>query len=111
MPFRFAWVLLQLAMIFFMAGCGTFSAKKTVATGAAAEKIPPVETPEQLEQRAETHTHYLMGLSYDQNQEPVKALAEYEKALEGDPGNGDLAAELSRRYLLRKEYDRARASR
>lgn len=66
-----------------------------------------VESPEELEKRAEAHAHYLAGLSYEQNHELENALAEYEKALADDPRNEDLATELSRRYVQRKDYDKA----
>lgn len=61
----------------------------------------------ELDERTEAHARFLAGLSLDQNQLPEEALAEYEKALAADPRNEDLATELSRRHLQRKDYDKA----
>lgn len=44
-----------------------------------------------MEKRAESHAQFLTGLSHEQNRNTDKALAAYEKALEGDPGNAELA--------------------
>ena len=98
-----------LATFLFVAGCSTDSSREG---GAAAVRLPPErisqeETPAQLEKRAEAHAHFLMGLSLDQNREGNQALEEYEKAFEADPHNEELAVDLSRRYLQRKEYDKA----
>jgi len=101
MSFSFVLRAALLAWISIFAGCGTVHETKTT------EESPPSETPADLEQRADAHAHYLAGLSFEQNREIESALAEYEKALIGDPANEDLAVELSRRYLQRKEYDKA----
>ncbi len=99
MPSHIVWLLMSLASVYFGAGCATDSPRQT-ATRPATSATRLNESPEQLEKRAEAHAHYLAGLSYEQSQNPAKALEEYEKALESDPQNTDLAVELSRRYLL-----------
>ena len=68
---------------------------------------PRLDSPDEIKKRIEAHTHFMVGLGHDQNGEPNQALEEYEKTLVLDPGNEDLATELSRRHLQRKEYEKA----
>jgi len=99
-----------LASFLFVAGCSIHStqhASPVAAIREPAQTLSVSEISEQLEKRAEAHAHFLAGLSFDQNRETEKALAEYEKALEADPRNEDLSVDLSRRYLQRKDYDKA----
>jgi tetratricopeptide (TPR) repeat protein len=112
MPSRFVWLLASLASMFLIAGCSTNASGKKNAGGAAEEIStggPPQRTDAELEKRGEAHARFLAGLSYDQSDQPDKALLEFEKALEGDPGNEALSIDLSRRYLQRKEFDKAAA--
>src|ERR1043166_7794847 len=102
MPSRFISLWLAAATIFIIAGCST--ARRSMTTSRETEKP---ESPEDLEQRAEAHAHFLAGLSHEQNREMDRAFTEYEKALAGDPRNEELAIDLSRRYVQRKDYDRA----
>ena len=107
MPFRFLglWVVLALGCC---TGCVTRRAAETRnADGASAPARPASESPAQQEKRAAAHAHYAAGLSHELNRDLDKALAEYELALEGDPRNEDLVVELSRRYVQRKEFDKA----
>src|SRR6188508_2957551 len=99
MPSRVVWLLVTLASMFLVAGCSSVSSKgeSTAGTNQSAKQVgPPRQSPEELEKRVETHARFLSGLSYDQNQDPEKALAEYEKALAGDPLNETLSVDLSR---------------
>src|SRR5690349_9615731 len=110
MPSRVVWLLVTLASMFSIAGCSTVSRESgtTAGTNQSARQIgPPRQSPEEMEKRGEAHARFLSGLSYDQNQEPEKALEEYEKALAGDPRNEALSVDLSRRYLQQKEFDKA----
>ncbi len=102
-----------LAGIFILAGCST-APPQDAARGAATNKSesiattePPRESPEQVERRAEAHAHFLAALSADLSNENERAEQEYEKALDGDPSNEALALDLSRRFMQRKEFDRA----
>jgi tetratricopeptide (TPR) repeat protein len=110
MPSRFGLMLVMLALISIGAGCSSLSKRQASSSGTnQLDKSlwAPAANPPQLEERAEAHARFLAGLSLDQNQLPEEALAEYEKALAADPDNEDLAAELSRRYVQRKDYDKA----
>ena len=68
---------------------------------------PRLDSPDKIEKRIAAHTHFMVGLGHDRNGEPNQAIEEFEKTLVLDPGNEDLATELSRRHLQRKEYDQA----
>jgi tetratricopeptide (TPR) repeat protein len=115
MPFRSAWLICSLALAVLAAGCSSVRTSKqgagkqgaALTTESAPSKTVRVESPERSEKRVEAHTHYLLGLSHELNQEVAKALEEYEKAFAADPKNEDLASELSRRYLQRKDYEKA----
>ena len=107
MPFRFVGLWVVLAWLCF-AGCATHSSSESRNTnGTAAKSQPTPDSPAQQEKRAEAHAHFVAGLSHELNRDLDKALTEYEKALDGDPRNEDLAVELSRRYVQRKEFDKA----
>ena len=109
MPFRFLGLWVVLASWFCAAGCASRdkSSAPLNADGTSGKSRAVADSPAQQEKRAEAHAHYVAGLSHELNREMDKALAEYEKALDGDPRNGDLAVELSRRYVQRKEFDKA----
>ncbi len=107
MLFRFVWWSWSLAMVLILAGCSTARTNSTSPQNGTSRIGPPPESPEQQEKRAESHAHFLAGMSAEQNRQIEKALAEYEKALEGDPRNEELAVDLSRRYVQRKDYDKA----
>src|SRR5215203_6816191 len=105
---RLVWWSWSLAMVLIVAGCSTVDIKSSSpAAKPSAKATPRIESPEQQEKRDESHAHFLAGMSYEQNRQIDKALAEYEKALEGDSGNEELAVDLSRRYVQRKDYDKA----
>jgi tetratricopeptide (TPR) repeat protein len=109
MLFRLLWWSWSLAMILIVAGCSTVSTKTNApaVSNSPAKTGPPAQSPEQQAKRAESHARFLAGMSYEQNRQIDKALAEYEKALEGDLENEELAVDLSRRYVQRKDYDKA----
>ena len=100
----------SLAFAILGAGCSSVRTNKTDAalkSDAVPTKMVKVDPPDRSEKRIEAHAHFLAGLSHEQNQEMAKALAEYEKSLNADPGNEELAVDLSRRYLQRKDPDKA----
>lgn len=113
MRFRFHGLLMTLALALGAAGCSSNGWKRAAAQPAAAPAPKAVvarETPEQSEKRAEGHAHFLAGLSFEQRGQPDRALAEYEKALDLEPANEELAVDLSRRYMQRKDYAKAIAA-
>lgn len=113
MRFRFPWLLLTLTLWLVVTGCGIHTQKNLApaATGhATVSESLRRETPAQSEQRAEAHAHFLTGLSLEQNDRAEQALAEYEKALALQPSNEELAVDLSRRYMQRKDYTKAIAA-
>jgi tetratricopeptide (TPR) repeat protein len=110
MSARVVWLLISLAPILIGAGCSTALEKRTTVSGTnqvGPNTEIPVEGPAEVEKRSSAHAHFLAGLTYEQNQQLEKALAEYEQSLDDDPANESLATELSRRYLQRKEYGKA----
>ena len=102
-----------LAGICILAGCTTAPKSRAAGggtNGTSASMVGPErESPEQAERRAEAHAHFLAALSADLNNENERAEQEFEKALEGDPKHETLALELSRRFIQRKELERAAA--
>ena len=60
-----------------------------------------------LQQRAKAHAHYAAGVIHDLHGEPVLALQEYYQAVKFDPDNESLVLEVSRRFLLNKQPDKA----
>jgi tetratricopeptide (TPR) repeat protein len=108
MPFRLLWFTVTLASFLLAAGCSTPGASPRPKSGDSSQRQPAAkESPEDLEKRAAAHAHYMAALSHEQNRRLDQALEEYEKAFENDPRNEDLAVDLSRRYVQRKEYDKA----
>lgn len=68
---------------------------------------PKRDSPEKVERRAEAHAHFLAALSAELNGDTDTAEREYEKSLDLDPSNEQLALDLSRRFIQGKKYDRA----
>ncbi|MDB6017546.1 MAG: Tetratricopeptide 2 repeat protein [Pedosphaera sp.] len=96
-----------------MAGCantpttGKPLADASRASVAAAVTVDEVTPPEVDDKLVEAHAHYAQGTIYDLDDEPELALQEYSQAALGDPSNEQLVEELSRRYLQRKEPEKA----
>ena len=55
----------------------------------------------------QAHAHYAQGMMYDLEDQPELALEEFSRSALDDPGNEELVLELTRRYLQRKEPERA----
>lgn len=101
----------MLAGVSLLAGCATAHrttvSERAVAVTNRAPIGPKPESPEVADRRAEAHARFLSAASLELNEESSEAELEYEKALLGDPGNEQLALDLSRRFIQRKEYERA----
>jgi tetratricopeptide (TPR) repeat protein len=109
---RFLTFIATLTGILLLAGCTT-AQKKSVSvakphgTNALAVAKEERESPEIVERRSEAHAHFLAALSAELSGESDRAEREYEKALALDPRNETLALDLSRRFIQRKDYERA----
>lgn len=51
--------------------------------------------------------HYMLGLSYLQEQDPTRALKEFLRAADLDPRNAEIQAALAQSYYLKKAYPEA----
>ena len=76
------------------------ASERPAKSAAAASK--PVD-----EKLVQAHAHYAQGVVYDLAEDAEKALEEYAKSAEFDPGNEHLILELSRRYLQQKDSEKA----
>lgn len=65
------------------------------------------DSPEAMERRTEAHARYATAVSYDWNEEPEEAAAEYYKAALADPTNESLVLEVSQRLVQLKQNDKA----
>ena len=98
------------ALVLTLAGCSTVSTQGGKVAGTNDSPVvsgPRLDSPDEIQKRIEAHTHFMVGLSRDANGEPNQAIEEFEKSLVLDPGHEELAVELSRRHLQRKEYEKA----
>jgi tetratricopeptide (TPR) repeat protein len=82
-----------------LGGCQT-ARVSSPATGAA-------EPDAVVQRRAEAHAHFAQGVLLEQARKPEAALEEYHKAAELDPANEELVADISRRWLVQKQPERA----
>src|SRR5262245_9500180 len=103
---RFALVALAFAFVLGVAGCSTVS-RTQIASATVATNEPVVESPEELDRRAEAHARFLAGFSHDQKRETDEALEDYEKSLAADSANESLAIDVARRYAQRKNWEKA----
>lgn len=62
---------------------------------------------QQAEDRVDAQAHYATGLIYELRNDTDKALDEYVASIKADPSNEDLALEVSRRLLIKKDLARA----
>ena len=90
------WLALAVTGVMLATGCRTVS-----------ERIAEDQEENEIDRLAEAHAHYAAGVLHDLNDESVLALDEYYKAALIDPGAEDLVLEVSRRFLLNKQPDKA----
>lgn len=99
----FATFLLIAGLLCLAPGCATAPASHSPApTDAGTNAASAAE-----DLMAEAYAHYATAVICELNQQPDKALDEYEKCVRADPSHEALAMELARRLLLRKQNDRA----
>ncbi|MDB6125616.1 MAG: Tetratricopeptide 2 repeat protein [Pedosphaera sp.] len=97
-----------------LSGCA--SSKSTHATKSKsgsstieqAAKSEPVFVSKPVDDKlVQAHAHYAQGVMHDMAEDSEKALEEYAKSAQLDPDNEQLILELSRRYLQKKEPEKA----
>jgi tetratricopeptide (TPR) repeat protein len=93
-------------------GCAS-SSRAGKAAGKAAPPRPPhadslaTLSNEQLEERVKAFAHFAAGISSDLNEDPDAALDHYYQSASADPEHETLAVDLARRFLARKEPEKA----
>ncbi len=97
------WILFSVSAVL-LAGCVT-SPKRDAA--APAPRLSPRQQEALAEKRVEAQARYAAGLAFELRREPDKALEEFIKSVAADPSNEELALEVSRRLLLKKDLSRA----
>ena len=97
------WILFSVSAVL-LAGCFT-SPKRDAA--APAPRLSPRQQEALAEKRVEAQARYGAGLAFELRREPDKALEEFIKSVAADPSNEELALEVSRRLLLKKDLSRA----
>ena len=104
------WCALALSALL-LAGCAsTPTALKEDGNEAARNadsKLTAKEREERSTRRVEAQARYAAGLAHELRREADKALEEFFKSVQADPSNEDLALEVSRRLLLKKDLPRA----
>ncbi len=104
------WCALALSVLL-LAGCATTpQAPQEGAAGTARDadsKLTAKQREERSARRVEAQARYAAGLAHELRREADKALEEFFKSVQADPANEDLALEVSRRLLLKKDLPRA----
>jgi len=90
-----------------LAGCRTDSPSGPGHKGQAPRTSSEDDSPEALERRSEAHARYATAVSYDWNEEPEEAAAEYYKAALADPTNESLVLEVSQRLVQLRQNEKA----
>lgn len=111
------WVFVLALGIGLFSGCGPapYRSRAIQSPSARAGAREPARSakkiaadPEQsVEAVAAAHAHYAAGVILDMQEETEAALEQYYQAAVGDPGNEELALEVSRRFLQNKQPEKA----
>jgi tetratricopeptide (TPR) repeat protein len=104
------WCALSLSALL-LAGCAS-APKASKETGNetarnADSRLSAKQREERSARRVEAQARYAAGLAHELRREADKALEEFFKSVQADPSNEDLALEVSRRLLLKKDLPRA----
>lgn len=97
----------------FAAGCAHTAGQadrggnKSARSWALGKPPPPLELNAEQERRAQALAHYAAGVSMEINGDRDAALVEYQKSLELDPQHSQLAVNLARIAMGRKQFDKA----
>lgn len=101
------WCALSLSALL-LAGCASApkeTGNETARNGSSS--LSAKQREERSARRVEAQARYAAGLAHELRREADKALEEYFKSVQADPSNEDLALEVSRRLLLKKDLPRA----
>lgn len=92
-----------------LSGCATTSPDATAQSKATKAKMAEEELVSQveMEERAQALAHFAAGLLQDLEESPDKALDHYSLSAQADPKNEPLIEEICRRYLVKKEPQKA----
>ena len=60
-----------------------------------------------VERLARAHAHFGAAVIHEMNDEAAKALEDYYQAAQEDPGDDSLVLEVSKRFLQKREFDKA----
>ncbi len=101
----FATLVVVAAMSLF-AGCAS-DGRRVARSGKAGGSTTEQVSPKDLESRVEAYTRFSLGVSHEMRDEPAKALDEYYKSALADPGNEELAVEVSRRLIRGRKSEQA----
>jgi tetratricopeptide (TPR) repeat protein len=104
------WCALSLSALL-LAGCAS-APKASKETGNETARnadsgLSAKQREERSARRVEAQARYAAGLAHELRREADKALEEFFKSVQADPSNEDLALEVSRRLLLKKDLPRA----
>lgn len=80
---------------------------KTGAAAYAPSSTPPRYSAEEFDQRVEAHARFAAGLVYQMRGDDDRALEEFSRSALADPAHERLAVDLARRFIGRREPDRA----
>ncbi len=90
-----------------LVGCATSSRPAHSQSGKASAQLADADSEADNEKLIQAHAHYAQALIYEMDEKSDKALEEYSQAALNDPANEELVLEVSRRYLQKKEPERA----
>jgi tetratricopeptide (TPR) repeat protein len=93
----------------FVSGCRTVTPQTSSKEGSAkaASSDEKQLSAAELEKRAEAFAHFAAGNSHQLNDQPDLALAEFHKSALADPSNESIALDLARRFLQKKQPEKA----
>jgi tetratricopeptide (TPR) repeat protein len=95
-----------------LSGCGTArlttkSSTPTLASGKSGRAADGALDKLAAEKLAKAHAHYAAGVVHELNEEADLALEEFSKAALNDPENELLVLDVSRRFLIRRQPEKA----
>src|SRR5512133_2546564 len=99
-------VVLLLSSVFWN-GCAAVHRRNRTVREDPAPAAEVKETSWPSEKLAKAHAHYAAGVIHEMNNEDDAALEEFRQAALNDPDNEGLCLEVSRRFLQKKDLEKA----